>query len=112
MMHARAECARGAAHALGEDEPSSANHAASDRRHTLMTSGADLSSSSSHALLSFSCIELARRRSRRLRKSTASSSWSWLKHVKTTRSLPVCGSRSRCRHCAHTSFIMHCIGEL
>ncbi len=38
---------------------------------------------------SFSCIELARRRSRRLRKSTASSSWSWLKQVKTTRSSPV-----------------------
>ena len=42
----------------------------------------------------------------------ASRSWSWLKQVKTTRSSPVCGSLCFCRHCAQTSFIMHCIGEL
>ena len=39
-------------------------------------------------------------------------SWSWLKQENTTVSVPVTGSRWRCRHCAQISFIMHCIGEL
>ena len=43
-----------------------------------MTSGADLRISSSQAELSFSCIEFARRRSRKFTKSTESSSWSCL----------------------------------
>ena len=48
----------------------------------------------------------------RFGKSTRSSSWSWLKQEKMIVSLPVTGSTCFCRHCAQTSFIMHCIGEL
>jgi len=35
-----------------------------------------------------------------------------LKQENTTVSMPVCGSRCNCRHCAQISYIMHCIGEL
>src|SRR2546426_627807 len=53
-----------------------------------------------------------RRRAARLGKSTRSISWSWLKHEKMIVSLPLAGSTCFWRHCAQTSFIMHCIGEL
>src|SRR5580693_3975119 len=67
---------------------------------------------STHSLVSFSCTPFCDRRRRRVRKSTRSISWSWLKQEKTTVSVPVTGSWWRCRHCAQISFIMHCIGEL
>ena len=61
---------------------------------------------------SFSCTVFCRSRALRFGKSTRSISWSWLKHEKMNSSRPVTGSTCFCRHCAHTSFIMHCIGEL
>ena len=64
------------------------------------------------AAVIFSARLFWRSRSFSAGKSTRSSCWSWLKQENTTVRSPVSGLICGCRHCAQTSFIMHCIGLL